>query len=422
MSDNPCIINADERRLVELINGASRRIVYMAPGLTRSIAAVLSDAWRRLGSHAVSVILDVDPEVCRLGYGTLEGLKEIQNSAMDLGVLVCHQPGVRIGLLISDDVTLIHSPTPLLVEAQSKTLRHPNAILLGVPPAQLSKEIGLGENPDKERSVGLDPVRPAKIQEVEHDISNNPPVEFDLARKVRVFTSRFQFVELEMTGCYISRKKVPIPSSLIGLANEQDVQSQFHAHFNLVSRGGLQVKHGELVLTEEVLRKRKEQITKDFLIPLKSYGNVVLRANKDKLINAVETLRAEVKAFQDGVCANLQTQMDENAKALVNALLPAVTRTPPTWYTKFHGPVASETNLRPLLAREIGSAFGRADSLVREMNVNLIFKDVAYESLVDEEFLEVARRTIPGLEFLHEEYDAARAKSRDVIQNRFDGL
>jgi len=69
MSEGPSVTNADERNLVQLIELASRRIVYMVPGITERVVDALSDAWRRLRTEAVSVILDVDPEVCRLGYG-----------------------------------------------------------------------------------------------------------------------------------------------------------------------------------------------------------------------------------------------------------------------------------------------------------------------------------------------------------------
>ncbi len=236
-------------------------------------------------------------------------------------------------------------------------------------------------------------------------------MEFDLARRVRVFTSQFQFVELEMTGCYLSRKQVPIPPFLMGLAEEkEEIQRQFHAHFNLVSRMGPEVKVGNKVLTEQGLRKQKERIAARFLIPLKKFGNVVRRANKDALIQAVEALRAEVQQFGEGIRASLQTQMDQNANALVSALLPAVRRTPPMQYKKIHGPTISDPVLRELLGRDIKEAFGCAEDLVGEMTVSLVFKDVAYESLVDETFLEVARKAMPGLEGFHEEYEAARQR------------
>jgi hypothetical protein len=56
------------------------------------------------------------------------------------------------------------------------------------------------------------------------------------------------------------------------------------------------------------------------------------------------------------------------------------------------------------------------------MEVNAIFKDVAYESLVDSKFLDVARRAMPGVKWLHSECEAsaASAESGDagVFANR----
>ena len=408
MGSQPSITNADDRKLIELIGQAEHRVVFMAPGISESVAKSLADVWNRLGAETVSVILDVDPEVCRLGYGTIEGLQVIEAAAAQHEALICHQPGVRIGLLIADDATLIYAPTPLLVEAGSRRSEHPNAIQLGTPPTELARDVGLGANPAMERSVGMDQVPSSRVEAVAADLRNNPPAKFDLARKVRVFTSHFQFVELEMTGCYISRKKVPIPSSLVGLANERDVQSQFHAQFNLVSNVALKARIGDRELAEKDLHDRRALIVRDFLVPLKGYGNIILRSNKGNFIKAVEHLRAEVALFQQGIRQQLQAQMDLSADTLVSALGPAVRQNPPLAYTKVHGPEIDEQTLHRLLSRDIQRAFGRADDLVEEMTVRLVFKDVTYESLVDPNFLTIARKAMPDLAFLHDEFDAAR--------------
>ena len=412
MDKTPSITNADDAKLCELISRARERVLLVGPGVSEDVARVLQEAWTRLGPEAVDVILDVDPEVCRLGYGTLEGLKIVRAAATRAGSCVSHQPGIRIGVLICDQTTLIFSPTPLLIEAGSSQPDHPNAIQLGSPPEQVARELGLGPNRNMERLIGLDPVQQQQVEDVETNLAECPPAKFDLARRVRVFTSRFQFVELEVTGCFISRKKVPIPSQLIGLANSPDVQSQFRAHFNLINKTKLEVctKKGR-VITEASIQKQRQQLVHDFLIPIKGYGNVVLRANKDKLLKVVRKLRAAVKVFQCGITEDLQQHMTDNATALVEALLPAVIRNPPDAYTKFDGPGVSEDLIRKFLASDIESAFGTAEDLVRDMKVTLVFKDVAYESLVDKKFLEVARKAMPNVEFLHEEYEAAQAVS-----------
>ena len=411
MSNTHSITNADERKLIELIDRAQERIVYLAPGITETIAGALTHRWEQLGPNAVSVILDVDAEVCRLGFGSIEGLQKIRQAASQIGALVCHQPGVRIGLLIADQSTLIYSPTPELIEAGSNSPQRPNAIELTAPPQEVVRDVGLGDAPDCERVVGMDPIKPDQIDKVAENLKAAPPVKFDLARRVRVFTTRFQFVELSMTGCFISRKKVPIPSSLVGLARNREVQSQFHAHFNLVQQGQIEVKadNGNII-TERTLMNKRKQIEDSFLISLKGYGPVVLRANKDRFEEAVEQLKADVACYAEGVVKQLQQQMDTSKIQLVEALLPSVKQNPPDSYTKVHGPSVPDKFLRQRLEDDIARAFGSAEKLVKDMEVKIVFKDVAYESLVDEKFITVAKKAMKDVPFLYDEFDAVRGE------------
>jgi hypothetical protein len=411
MGQAASITNVNDAKLVQLISAASRRVLLLAPGVSELVAKAIALAWKRLGRDAVTVVVDVDPEVCRFGYGTLEALELLRDAAARSGALVCHQAGVRIGLLICDDSTLIYSPAPLLIEAGSNQPDRPNGIRLAAPPEQIVNDVGLGTNPASQRTVGLDAVPAGRIEQVAQDLKSNPPAKFDLARQVRVFTSRFQFVELEMTGCYVSRKRVPIPSSLVGLARTDEIQSQFHAHFNLINGTELTVKVGDRKVNERALAKRRQKIIKDFLIPLTGYGQAVLRANKDKLVAAVDELKADVQAFSAGLKDSLQKLMDANAAALAEALFPAVKANPPDAYTKFHGEGIEDGQLRQMLGEDLRDAFGQASNLIQDMKVSLIFKDVAYESLVDKKFLETARAAMPGVKSLHEEFDAARASA-----------
>ncbi|MDA0839690.1 MAG: hypothetical protein O3B01_21430 [Planctomycetota bacterium] len=402
----PSLTNVDENRLAELICRARVRVVYLAPGITEKVASAIAEVWPRLGTQKVSVILDVDPEVCRLGYGTVEGLKAVQKVAMGLETIVCHQEGIRIGLLISDDTTLIYTPTPLLVEAGSSQPSRPNAIELSAVPKEVARAVGLDS--DAERTIGLDPVKPERVDQVAQDIEQNPPMKFDLARKVTVFNSRFQFVEFELKGVSLSRKKVPIPSELMGLAQDSDARQRLHANFDLVGKTQLSFDENGKVYSEHALNKKKKDIAKRFLIPLKGYGNVVLRGNRQAFEDAVEDLRSAIKVFQAKVKTGLQIRMDENRKALVEALMPGVKSSPPDHYTKIHGPRPSDDALRTMLEGEIKTAFGSADQVVKEMEVSLVFKNVAYESLTDPDFIQIAQKAMPGLEILHDEFEAAK--------------
>lgn len=111
---------ASDEALVELILRAKSRLVVIAPALTSPVAEAVSSRFDDLGQLGITVILDSDPEVYRLGFGDQEALETIRkasdNSLFDLR----EQPGVRIGLVISDDATMIYSPVSKNIEAGSE--------------------------------------------------------------------------------------------------------------------------------------------------------------------------------------------------------------------------------------------------------------------------------------------------------------
>jgi hypothetical protein len=400
------LTNANELQLVGLLQKAQRRLVLIAPGVSVTVATALASAWDRLGPMAVQIVLDVDSDVCRMGYGTMAGLKVLQEKARDLGETVGHQPGIRIGILVSDDATLVFSPTPLLIEAGSKQADSPNAILLHSVPDTVAADLGIQPGGNGRRSIGLNPLDEVKMKRVERELALAPPQPFDLARQVRVFTSQFQFVELTMSGCMVSRKKVRIPSELMGLARSAGIEQNFHAHFDLVQGEDLEVSHDGRKITERSLQKQRRLIEKQFVTILSDYGSVILRSQKGNFEKSVEALRADVDRFAKGVAEGLRQRIATSRDAVVSALLPAVEKNPPVEWTKLHGTQLPEGFVAKKLTEEIEWAFGQADDLVDDMNVKLVFKDLAYESLVDRKFLETARKAMPGVNCLHQEFSA----------------
>lgn len=420
MAQSPTITNANPEKLIDLINRATYRVVYIAPGIDKAVAFSLTQKWLQLGGDNVTVVLDVNSEVCRLGYGTLEGLKMTKEAAQALSGVLCHQPGIRIGVLISDETTLIYSPTPLLIEAESNNPQQPNAIELASPPKELANDVGLGDEPNFQRRVGLDSLGSERIEQVEQELKQNPPAKFDLARKVQVFTSYFQFVELEMRNCFVSRKKVPIPSALMGFGKNSDVERSLHAHFDLLPPKKLEVRdpnNPENVITEETIQEARKRIEANFMIHLKGYGTVVRVTNKEDLFEEIMKLEEMIEVFSKGVKTQLGARTERNKRVIVDTLTEALFTNPPPAYMKVHGKdgVKRDT-LKDYIAGEVETAFLRAGSDIDDMKLRLVFKNVAYESLHDLKFLKVVKAAMPGLDFFHEEYEAARSAKQPLNQ------
>ena len=136
MTQERTFTNADDARLSAAIKAAKAVLIFVAPGVTNAVADALVSVINRPDRPArLSIVLDVDPEVCRLGYGTIDGLKKVRGALTTHGLILQQQQGLRIGLVFSDATVLFFSPTPLLVEAGSKAPDKPNAIVLSLDTA-----------------------------------------------------------------------------------------------------------------------------------------------------------------------------------------------------------------------------------------------------------------------------------------------
>jgi len=359
------VVSLDDGQLIELINRAESNLLFVSPGVSTLVADALAKKWLEIGPDAVSILIDVDPEVCRLGYGTIEGIELLQRIAQQLGRKVYHRPGIRVGLVVTDRATLIFSPIPLLIEAESAPLPRPNALLLDATAPDASPALASFKREAQDLIQGGEPIDIVQLEEVTKDLASNPPLKFDLARVVRVFNARFQFVEFELSGLLISRMRAPIPSDLMGLAKDQETQELLHSTFKLV--------RDDSKVSGEKIFELKKKIADKYLIALKGYGVVCLRVNKDAFLKEVEDLRKQITQFQNVVENQLQSEMDANRATLVKALLPAVCANPPERWTKFIGPKPTKSAVKDHLTqhssrtRQMSTSKTSLESFIREI-------------------------------------------------------
>ena len=131
-----------------------------------------------------------------------------------------------------------------------------------------------------------------------------------------MFNARFEFVEFELHGLFLSRKRVRIESDLVGLAEDPKAQKLLQSSFQLIENNS--ESSGNRVIN------LKKHIVKEYLISLPGYGTVVLRTRKEQFEKAVGTLKRYVERFQKRLKEQLQTAIDSNRETLTQALLPGV--------------------------------------------------------------------------------------------------
>lgn len=409
MSDTPSIDCIDDNVLCSHVLHATLRVLYMAPGVSYALAKALFTTAKRLGVGAVEIILDFDAEIYRLGYGTLDGLRVLEEGESSGALQLYNQPGVRIGLLIADGRTMVYAPTPQLIEAPPSSQERPNGIMLGSVPLGLARDMGLPGELALERRVGLDHITPVQLEVVKNELERNPPARFDLARQVRVYSNYFQFVELELVNCYISQRRVRLPSHLIGLGADPELESRVQAQFALLKGIPLQVLAGDKRISEASLRAKRDLIVKEFLISLSGYGQLLAKERKEAFTAAVAGLCDDVTAFMHGVTKQIGEQIIYFTEELVKAFWPAIQRNPPTQYLKYGGYDSQEAELKRQLTLDIQQLLETAVRVANKMEVRVVYKEIAYESLQDEKFQAALKKTRLDLDRLFREGDAVEA-------------
>lgn len=328
----------NDELLIELINGASRRLVFMAPGVRAGVAKALVAAIARIGD--VCIVLDADSEVCRMGYGDLEGLKLLQETVGRVGTCLNSQTGLRVGVLIADEDTLCYSPTPLLLEEEPArrmdgTLKpKPNGIMLKqtVPPSVVDA-VGAGET-RLSQEIGLDPIDKKQLEEVEDELRASPPKQFDLARQERVFNSKICFLELEITGYKIQAKTMELPRELF--VSDPELRRSISSRFKPFNEATLpqdlarKLPDGsERDVSYKTIVERIKNIRDEYLVPVGKWGSVITRMDLDTVRTEIEEVVADLKSFKEQIEGSVKASARNSVKALVNDVFDKLKASPP---------------------------------------------------------------------------------------------
>jgi len=428
--------------MADLIRTSETSVIYAAPGLDEIIAKAIFESAEKIGVDSVSVLIDTDEKPYRLGYGTIEGINLLRNHKIPIR----HAPNLRIGCLVCDDSGWIFSPTPLLIEAGSDDDLEPNAI--SVSTAQIEQLIqsinpvlDVGDeriepehddNNDSEKQqeslfkeqddakeddfikksltpeIGQQIVTEDKLEKVKNALDENPPQKFDIARRVQVFESYIEFVEISLLGCEIHRHTAPIPSKLlVGGADDQTVK-QLKAAFQIIEKSSK--------ISNDKLRKKVNQLRKDYTRSITKYGNVILKAKKKEFQKKVEHIQTDLEKYQEEVIKSLGEEIEKSKKRLIDALLPAIKDKPPQ---ELLGQIPAEKptdeQAKQFLTYEIEKFFPEPEKLIKEMTIDCIFKAVTYETISNEDFQKKIRKAFRYVDWSKpfEEYEASLYRFQD---------
>lgn len=306
------VVALNEESLTERIVRATDRVCFVAPGLYDWVAEALLDAGQRIGWSRVDVVVDPDPYVIQVGYGTEQALKRVCAS----GIAVRKSDRLRLGLVITDDRAAVFTPIALNIEAFPKKESSANAVELSITEANrilnaVAPKTVSGE-PLPVAEIGVEQVGGADLQVLEKALKEAPPVAPDLARQMWVLNSQIQIVKITFEGARLSQHRIPLRAEQLGI-EDADLVRRISGSFKLFEAdidGLLAPMRADL----ESIKALYE------LKPIGDLGHAVLGRDRRKLENALSMFKKNLELAQKDIEQALTEELENSRRRLKKML------------------------------------------------------------------------------------------------------
>ena len=396
----PVFQSIQDEDVARHIRAATARVVYGAPGVSAPVADALVACIRSGLVPQIEIVLDGDEETCRLGYCDAPALERLHSAVTQGGMSILRHPGIRLGILLTDEEVLIWSPTPLMFEAPRGTAAPNGMVLTSKTLDALPDALGIGlrSSPD-DAELGRSLMRREEVASVAEAIKSAPPAPFNLARLTRVFSSRFQFVETTLCGAELTRREIPL-ESLIGSSNvPEELEPLLGTSvqpFNIGAGRAIPVPvfvDGEQAFNhdgEPISRAAKQadihsqwaDLTRRYLVDLPGFGKIIRHTDKIRFEADRKAFEVVLKSWINGFRDVIDREHAGHVARVVDWIKARLD--PPG-----AGSVLADATIAELVRR----GFERLRAT--EPGVKVVYKNLAVESTRDEQFLQILRRHMP---------------------------
>ena len=383
------------------ISSAKVKIVLAAPGLGENAGKALLERVRN--GVAATVLIDATPEVYHIGYGDESALLLLRDAMLNAesNLTVRQAPGLRIGLLLVDDDIVVWAPTPRAVEAERESAEQ-NGIVLTTSEARetaMHPEHAARAAASVPHSEALAPDVLTGVLDV---LKKNPVVPVDLSRKTRVFSTKFQFIELTRFGAEWTQRRMTLASILLNADLPRAVRDILDTTIKPFKSRGEQkfevplVVNGECAFndkgspllvsrTEAEMRAEWDILQKSTILDVRPFGKLIRRSQLAQFQNAVVSYEKSLRAWTSAFMAQSDKDEHEQIELIVSAVQQRMNR-------------VEEGSRVELAALQQMVAVGLRRMRRTEPRIRIVIKDVTWSSTRDKEFLAAIQRVVPAAE------------------------
>jgi hypothetical protein len=340
-----------------------------------------------------------------LGYGEIQAIERLKTHHL----LVQHVEHLRFALIVVDGNGYSFTPNALYLESDAASSLGFNAIKLTpdqireatvrLSPAAKAVAIAQCDSEETKRKlqsiatvIEQKPVEDSSVTKIGQALKEAPPQAFNVSRQVRVYNAYLQYVEVSMTGAAIQRQKVAIPKVLQSIGtNDDELEGRLKTSFDLLEKDNN--------LSSKKLEQQLKELRDAFTPSLgKKHGRVMLKSNKDYFNRQIESFKNQLKDHANKVGSTLQINIDESVAKIASYYLPIVKTNPPMQMIGKLGMFKDDDEqVLAWIKRLLNEVFPTAEKMIHKMKISVIYKDVTFENLNDDEFLTALEQAFPDV-------------------------
>ena len=199
--------------------------------------------------------------------------------------------------------------------------------------------------------IGRKPFTPEQVAETVKELKDNPPAPFDLSRKTRVFSTKFQFVEVERRAAAWTTREIKLSSLLLNPDVPEELQELFETRVRPFSshadqaievptlvQGQVAYTHdGKPILspmTPADIERAWREIVKQYLRKVGEFGWLLHRLEKPAFEAAVAAYQTVLKEWVAGFLAIAAMDEGKLVEQIVSLIVDRARAAPPFGQTQ----------------------------------------------------------------------------------------
>ncbi len=220
-----------------------------------------------------------------------------------------------------------------------------------------------------------------------------------MSRKLRMFSSQVEYVELSVTNYRLSTGKVKMPKEF-GMANDKKLRDQISAQmaspFKDIGPQTIKLTDSEKSEEGEINEKRlaaeRKEIEDAFTYIVPNKGRIILKTDKENFKSQIDAFKNLVIRYQDAMKQAVQKGQEAFEALLVAEFLERWKTNPPGNLKRRYGNATDEQITSAI--KDLASRLFADTVEFRPPEVTLNFKGITYEDMNDPGFRDTLHKAM----------------------------